>query len=77
MRSSAVLYLCLEDSRQKIQNRLSEMVGGEADDFSSLHFSKEAQMLAWPDRGEDTGLLRQLREFTDKHPDLSSTHCKK
>ena len=69
VRSSTVLYLCLEDNRQRIQIRLSEMVGSEADDFSSLHFSTEAQMLTGSDRGEDTGLLRQIHEFTDKHPD--------
>ena len=46
---STVLYLCLEDNRQRIQNRLSEMVGGEPDDFSSLHFSTEAQTLTMPD----------------------------
>lgn len=69
VRSSTVLYLCLEDNRQRIQNRLSEMVGSEPDDFSSLHFSTEAQMLTGPDRGGDTGLLRQLFEFTERHPD--------
>lgn len=26
-------------------------------------------MLTAPNRGADTGLLRQIREFTDKHPD--------
>lgn len=40
MRSSIVLYLCLEDNRQRIQNRLSEMVGGEADDFSPCIFQR-------------------------------------
>lgn len=69
VRSSTVLYLCLENNRQRIQNRLSEMVGSEPDDFSSLHFSTEAQMLTGPDRGGDTGLLRQLFEFTERHPD--------
>ena len=68
-RPSTVLYLCLEDNRQRIQNRLSETVGGEPDDFSSLHFSTEAQMLTGSDRGADTGLLRQLLEFTERHPD--------
>ena len=69
VQSSTVLYLCLEDNQQRIQNRLSEMVGGEADNFSSLHFSTEAQILTVLDRGDDTGLLRQLHKFTDKHPD--------
>lgn len=69
VRSAAVLYLCLEDNRQRIQNRLSEMVGSEADDFSSLHFSTGAQMLTGPDRGGDTGLLCQFHEFTERHPD--------
>ncbi len=64
---STVLYLCLEDNRQRIQNRLSEMVGGEPDDLSSLHFSTEAQTLTMPDRG--TGLLKQLLEFVAGHPD--------
>lgn len=64
---STILYLCLEDNRQRIQNRLSEMVGGEPDDFSSLHFSTEAQTLTMPDRG--TGLLKQLHEFAVNHPD--------
>lgn len=45
------------------------MAGGEPDDFSSLYFSTEAQMLTGPDRGGDTGLLRQLLEFTERHPD--------
>lgn len=69
VRPSEVLYLCLEDNRQRIQNRLSEMVGGEADDFSSLYFSTEAQTLTVPDRGAETGLLKQLHEFTAGHPD--------
>lgn len=69
VRSATVLYLCLEDDRQRIQNRLSEMVGSEPDDFSSLHFSTEAQMLTRPNRGGDTRLLRQLLEFTERHPD--------
>ena len=55
-RCSTVLYLCLEDNRQRIQNRLSEMVGGEPDDLSSLYFSTEAQTLTMSDRG--TGLLK-------------------
>ena len=59
----------MEDNQQRIQNRLFEMVGGEADNFSSLHFSTKAQILTVLDRGEDTGLLRQLHEFTDTHPD--------
>ena len=69
VRSSTVLYLCLEDNRQRIQNQLSEMVGGEPDNFSSLHFSTEAQMLTGLDRGADRGLLQQLHELTGKHPD--------
>ena len=66
---STVLYLCLEDNRQRIQNRLSEMVGGEPDDLSSLHFSTEAQTLTAPDKKVDTGLLKQLYEFATGHPD--------
>ena len=66
---STVLYLCLEDNRQRIQNRLSEMVGGEPDDFSSLHFSTEAQTLTAPEKGVDTGLLKQLHEFVAGQPD--------
>lgn len=69
VRSSTVLYLCLEDNQQRIQNRLSEMVGSEPDDFSSLHFSTEAQTLTAPEKGVDTGLLKQLHEFVAVHSD--------
>lgn len=69
MRQSTALYLCLEDNRQRIQNRLAEMVGSQADDLSSLHFSTEAKMLTAQEGGVDTGLLRQLQEFVSDHLD--------
>ena len=63
---SAVLYLCLEDHEQRIQNRLSALTADCADDFSSLHFSTEAQPLL---ANMDSGLLLQLNLFVLAHPD--------
>ena len=68
-RKCTALYLCLEDNRQRIQNRLVEMVGDQAENFSSLHFSTEAKRLAASEKGVETGLLRQFHEFVSEHPD--------
>ena len=63
---STVLYLCLEDHAQRIQSRLSDLIGDSACDFSSLYFSMEAQTLS-PE--SDSGLLFQLELFVQNHPD--------
>ena len=54
-----VLYLCLEDSHQRIKNRLNT-VTDEA--TSNLFFATEALTM-------DSGLCNQIREFYREHPD--------
>ena len=58
-RPCEVLYLCLEDSFQRIQNRLFEIT---EDAPASVHFSTNSDTLG-------KGLEEQLRAFLSEHPD--------
>ncbi len=60
-RRRTVLHLPLEDTTQRITQRLWKMAD-EVD--GELHFATEAEMLA-------NGLLEQLQDFHDGHPDLA------
>ena len=53
-----VLYLCLEDSFQRIQNRLLDLT---EDAPSTLHFAVMSQQL-------HDGLLEQMEQFLREHP---------
>lgn len=55
------LYLCLEDSENRIQNRLHSIVE-EDSDLSGLHFATQAQTMA-------LGLELQIEMFCMEHPD--------
>ena len=55
--AGTVLYLCLEDPYERIQERLRKM-GEEASD--NLHFCREAATI-------DGGLCRQIEEFAHEH----------
>ena len=61
VRGSTVLYLCLEDSFTRIQNRLFQIT---ADAPESLHFATIAA-------GIGDGLEEQLTDFLALHPDTS------
>lgn len=58
-RQGTTLYLCLEDSLLRIQNRLFEIT---EDAPSSVHFCTESRVLG-------KGLEEQLEEFLAQHPD--------
>ena len=53
-----VLYLCLEDSFQRIQNRLLDLT---EDAPSTLHFAVMSQQL-------HDGLVEQMEQFLREHP---------
>ena len=55
------LYLCLEDSQLRIQNRLFDVT---EDAPASVHFCTESCILG-------DGLMEQLEEFLREHPDTS------
>ena len=57
-KSCEVLYLCLEDSFQRIQNRLFDLT---EDAPPSLHFAVMAEQL-------HSGLVEQIEQFLKEHP---------
>ena len=57
-KSCEVLYLCLEDSFQRIQNRLLDLT---EDAPATLHFAVMSQQL-------HNGLLEQMEQFLREHP---------
>ncbi len=59
VKQGTTLYLCLEDSTLRIQNRLFEITD---DAPANVHFSTESEMLG-------KGLEQQLRTFLIEHPD--------
>ena len=60
-RPCEVLYLCLEDSFQRIQNRLLDLT---EDAPSTLHFAVMSEQL-------HSGLLDQIEQFLREHPATS------
>ena len=58
-RSCEVLYLCLEDSFQRIQSRLFDLT---EDAPPTLHFAVMAEQL-------HSGLVEQIEQFLKEHPD--------
>ena len=61
VKQGTTLYLCLEDSQQRIQNRLFDVT---EDAPSNVHFCTESHVLG-------DGLEEQLRQFLAEHPDTS------
>ena len=59
VKQGTTLYLCLEDSQLRIQNRL---FGVTEDAPSNVHFCTESRILG-------DGLEEQLRQFLAEHPD--------
>lgn len=59
VKQGTTLYLCLEDSQLRIQNRLFEITEDAPD---SVHFCTESRILG-------DGLEEQLRQFLAEHPD--------
>ena len=59
MKQGATLYLCLEDSTLRIQNRLFEIT---EDAPASVHFTTNSDTLG-------KGLEEQLCAFLAEHPD--------
>ena len=59
VKQGTTLYLCLEDSTLRIQNRLFEIT---EDAPANVHFSTESEILG-------RGLEEQLRTFLMEHPD--------
>ena len=59
-RKGTVLYLCLEDSHQRIKNRLNTVTNEGSCD---LYFATESKTMA-------DGLCDQIREFYREHPDI-------
>ena len=59
VKQGTTLYLCLEDSTLRIQNRLFEIT---EDAPANVHFSTESDILG-------KGLEQQLRTFLTEHPD--------
>lgn len=60
VRKSAVLYLALEDTQKRLQDRLFRMFGAESSE--RLYFSIHAKQLG-------AGLDEQLKGFVHEHPD--------
>lgn len=60
VRQGTVLYLALEDTHQRLQERMYRMFGAE--ETADLHFATIAQDV-------DNGLEDQLHTFLDDHPD--------
>ena len=60
-RQGTTLYLCLEDSRLRIQNRLFEIT---EDAPASVHFCTESLVLG-------KGLEEQIESFVSEHPDTA------
>ena len=61
VKQGTTLYLCLEDSQLRIQNRLFDVT---EDAPASVHFCTESCILG-------DGLMEQLEEFLREHPDTS------
>ena len=59
VKQGTTLYLCLEDSTLRIQNRLFEIT---EDAPANVHFTTQSDILR-------KGLEEQLRTFLDEHPD--------
>lgn len=59
VKQGTTLYLCLEDSVLRIQNRLFEIT---EDAPANVHFTTQSDILS-------KGLEEQLRTFLDEHPD--------
>ena len=59
VKQGTTLYLCLEDSTLRIQNRLFEIT---EDAPANVHFTTQSDILG-------KGLEEQLRTFLDEHPD--------
>ncbi len=59
VKQGTTLYLCLEDSQLRIQNRLFDVT---EDAPPSVHFCTESRILG-------DGLEEQLRQFLTEHPD--------
>ena len=59
VKQGTTLYLCLEDSQLRIQNRLFDVT---EDAPPSVHFCTESRILG-------DGLEEQLRQFLAEHPD--------
>ena len=69
VKQGTTLYLCLEDSTLRIQNRLFEIT---EDAPANVHFSTNSDTLG-------KGLEEQLCAFLSEHPDtvlVTSTRCK-
>jgi len=58
---STALYLALEDTKERLQKRLSRMFGVEGSD--KLHFATQAETL-------NEGLVHQLEGFMQANPDV-------
>lgn len=61
VKQGTTLYLCLEDSQLRIQNRLFDVT---EDAPPNVHFCTESRILG-------DGLEEQLRQFLTEHPDTS------
>ncbi|EOS64967.1 AAA family ATPase [Oscillibacter sp. 1-3] len=61
VKQGTTLYLCLEDSQLRIQNRLFDVT---EDAPASVHFCTESRILG-------DGLTEQLEQFLSDHPDTS------
>jgi len=59
VKQGTTLYLCLEDSQLRIQNRLFDVT---EDAPASVHFCTESRILG-------DGLTEQLEQFLSEHPD--------
>ena len=59
VKQGTTLYLCLEDSQLRIQNRLFDVT---EDAPSNVHFCTESRILG-------DGLTEQLEQFLSEHPD--------
>lgn len=60
-KQGTTLYLCLEDSQLRIQNRLFDAT---EDAPASVHFCTESRILG-------DGLTEQLEQFLSEHPDTT------
>ena len=61
VKQGTTLYLCLEDSQLRIQNRLFDVT---EDAPANVHFRTESRILS-------DGLTEQLEQFLSEHPDTS------
>lgn len=61
VKQGTTLYLCLEDSQLRIQNRLFDVT---EDAPANVHFCTESRILG-------DGLTEQLEQFLNEHPDTS------